>query len=197
MTGLETLLRVAYVDKYGNMQVKDGIEKIPSLGHFKEEQGMVLGIDPATKHLGMALATHTGEVVALFDIINMGFPDKESFRTCYLEFMQNNMPDLNITHTIYEIPVEASNNRTALQALNVLRDFISRFPKYIPNWRDIEMTEVNNYTWKTHFLANPKYKGRRKSTSLVKQAVMEEAYSIYPWTGDYSHIFRLFTNTMV
>ena len=56
----------------------------------------------------------------------------------------------------------------------------------VPALENAEFTEIGVGPWRSHFLKDPVYKGRRKKTELVKVATEEEACRRNPWLSEYA-----------
>ncbi len=184
------LLRVVASNKDyyqdGRGPVKSQILEYALVGHPRVN----VALDQSTSQIGVAVAdAETDELLCIMDLCNLGFPDKFEFKHCFLDFMRNNIEGLSIEHFFYEIPVEHARNMYSRRVLNDLMSFIEEMPHYVQSLKQAQMHAVNNLVWKTHFLADPAYKGRRKRTEDVKYSAQEEALKRFPWIGMHQNLF--------
>lgn len=141
-----------------------------------------VAIDQSTAQIGVAISDASNDqLLMLGDLQNLGFPSKYDFKQYFLHFMQNNFEGRNIQYFFYEIPVEHASNMYSRRALNDLMSFVEEMPRHIQSLKEARMLACNNLVWKSHFLKDPKYKGRRKRTEDVKVAAAEEALARFPW----------------
>lgn len=141
-----------------------------------------VAIDQSTSQIGVAIADASNDkLLMLGDLQNLGFPSKYEFKQYFLHFMQNNFEGRTIQYFFYEIPVEHASNLYSRRALNDLMAFVEEMPQHIQSLKQARMLACNNLVWKSHFLKDPRYKGRRKRTEDVKLAAAEEALARFPW----------------
>lgn len=142
-----------------------------------------VAIDQSTKQTGVAVAeAENNQLICIADLCNDGFPSRQDYQYALRDWMRVNFAGVKIEKFIYEIPVEHASNMYARKTLLSLMDFVERLPKYVPSLAQAEMMACNNLVWKTHYLKDPCYKGRRKQTEDVKFAAQEETWKRHPWT---------------
>lgn len=180
MTGLDSLLEVRYAlhtdEEYSCLHRTYGTQLIQGLKEVISGKKLVVALDQASRKTGVCFMEYpTRKVLAVADLINLGFPSKQMYFESMYDFFSRHISDETIFLFIYEIPVEHSKNHTTLAILEALRIFIKGFSHKIPSLSTANMVEVHNTTWKSQFLADAKYAGRRQKRELVKEAVREEA----------------------
>lgn len=149
-----------------------------------------IAFDQSTSQIGVAISDASdNQLIAVADLCNCGFPSKLDFKLALLDFMQNNFHDVDIDYFFYEIPVEHGDNIYTRRVLNNLMEFIEEMPRYLTPLANAKMYACNNLVWKSHYLEDPCYKGRRKTTSLVKVAAQEETWKRFPWTQQHGMYF--------
>lgn len=142
-----------------------------------------IAIDQSTKQTGVAIAEAEGnKLICVVDLCNDGFPSRQDYQYALRDWMRVNFDGVRIEKFIYEIPVEHASNMHARKTLLSLMDFVEHLPKSVPSLAKSEMMACNNLVWKTHYLKDPCYKGRRKRTEDVKFAAQEETWKRHPWT---------------
>ena len=190
MTEYDSLLEVRYGlitdDVYGCLHRTYGTDTIAALKSLIHGRKLLVALDQASRKTGVCFMDfETQQVLAVLDLINIGFPSKQMYFDSMYDFFSTHISDENIGLFIYEIPVEHSKNRATLAILEALRVFIKGFGKKIPSLSSSNMVEVHNTTWKSQFLASSKYAGRRQKRELVKEAVREEATDKVPELKQY------------
>lgn len=159
------------------------IEPIKALIHDKN---LVIGLDQATNKTGCCFMDFdTRQVLAAMDLINLGFPSKFQYFQAIYNFLANHIEDEHIVHFVYEIPLEHSPNSYARRALETMREFVKDFSKRMPSLCKANMVEINNQTWRSHFLKDSAYNGMRRSRNTAKLAAQAEAAKRCPDLADY------------
>lgn len=183
MSGVyDSCLRVVSANKNYDFTIVDEVNYSRPFLNVCRDVPIDIGIDQSTSQIGFAARNaDTHELLCMMDIVNMGFPDKESFKSAFARFLKLNLAGINVRTFIYEIPVEHGGNMYVRRILDDLLMFMSRLPGLVPELQKAEMLQVNNLTWKTHYLADPCYKGLRKRTEDVKRAAMAETLKRYSW----------------
>lgn len=180
MTEYDSLLEVRYGlssdGEYDCLHRTFGADLIQDIKETIHNKNLVIGMDQASRKTGVCFMDYeTQQVLAVVDLINLGFPSKQMYFDSIYDFFKTHISDELIKLFIYEIPVEHSKNHATLAVLEALRIFVKGFKIKIPSLTANNMVEVHNTTWKSQFLAAPKYAGRRQKRELVKEAVREEA----------------------
>ena len=179
MNEYDSLLQVRYSyagDKDAIGYVTSGSETIQEIKELIMGKNIVIGLDQATNKTGCCFMDFdTRQVLAVMDLINLGFPSKFMYFQAIYNFMSNHIADENVVHFVYEIPLEHASNSYVRRALESMRLFIKDFKKWIPSLSKTNMVEINNQTWRSLFLKDPCYKGRRKTRRDAKLAAQEEA----------------------
>lgn len=176
----ENLLEVRYslfTDDESNFYHRIyGTNTLKDLKNIIAGRHLVIALDQATNKTGVCFMDFdTSKVLAVLDIINPGFPSKQYYFNALYSFMYNHIADENVSLFVYEIPVEHSKNYKTLAVLEAMRLFIRDFKASIPSLSKVNMAEINVTCWRSHFLADNKYKGFRKERSLAKEATRQEA----------------------
>lgn len=141
------------------------------------KQELCLGVDQSTSQTGICLTDLKGKPVAVLDIINLGLP-----ASIYIEMMRewvfNNLPALQINRIVYE---EVGHNSPQKYVKRKLQAVANIFECYkTATKQTFPIIEINNVTWKKHYLADPCYKGRKKAREDVKLAIVEETCKRFP-----------------
>lgn len=153
-----------------------GTSAAPWLKQMIQGKQLVVALDQATIKTGMCIMDFdTRHVLAVFDIINRGFPSKQLYFESLYSFVNELIAKQNVRYFIYEIPVEHSKNYNTLALLEAMRLFVKNFKQRIPSLESAEMIEINSNTWKSNFLADPCYQGKRKARKDVKESARIEA----------------------
>lgn len=176
----DALFRVSACDANGRIQINKGTGPLEFIADNKHRL-LNVALDQSTVQIGVCITdAETDELLGVADVCNLGFPKTFDFKQYFLEFIKHNLFDARINIFFYEIPVEHGEDLHVRKVLNALRSFISDFPRYVPSLEDAKMVEINNRTWKTHFLASDIYTGRKSKTKDVKQSAMEETIVRFP-----------------
>lgn len=153
-----------------------GTDTIEPLRELIEDYNIVVALDQASIKTGMCIMDFdTREVLAALELINVGFPTKDLYFQAVYDFLKNNISDLTVKYFFYEIPVEHSKNVQASIVLEAMRQFIRDFSKVMPELVSANVVEVPSTTWKSLFLKDKRYAGKRKKRDLVKESTREEA----------------------
>lgn len=169
-----------------------GTRVSPLLKQIVSNRQLVISLDQATVKTGMCVMDfNTRQVLAVFDLINAGFPNKQLYFESLYDYVNELIANQSVRYFIYEIPVEHSNNSNTLALLEALRLFVKNFKHRIKSLQNAEMIEINSNTWKSNFLADPKYQGRRKKREDVKESARCEAIQRVPELELY---FNSYTN---
>lgn len=163
-----------------------GTDVIEELKNLITGKRLVIALDQATVKTGMCIIDFdTRAVLAVLDLINSGFPSKQLYFQSLYDFINNHFGEERIELFVYEIPVEHSKNIRTLAVLEAMRGFIQDFKNRIPSLSKINMVEINSNTWRSNFLAAPKYEGRRKKREAAKESAREEAVTRAPSLREY------------
>lgn len=166
--------------------VTEGPGTIEGIKACIQGKDIVVGLDQATNKTGCCFMDfNTRQVLAVMDIINLGFPSKFMYFQAVYDFLANHIEDEHIVHFVYEIPVEHSPNMNIRKVLESMRLFIRDFGKRMPSLSKMNMVEINIQTWRSHFLKDPCYKGLRRQREDAKLAARAEAIKRCPDLADY------------
>lgn len=183
------LLAVQYAYKGCENSAGYATEGSGVIGGIKElihGKNLVVGLDQATNKTGCCFMDFdTRQVLAVMDLINLGFPSKFMYFQAVYDFLANHIEDEHVVHFVYEIPVEHSPNMNIRRVLESMRLFIKDFGKRMPSLSKMNMVEINIQTWRSHFLKDPCYKGMRKQRQTAKIAARDEAIKRCPDLADY------------
>lgn len=185
----DPVFKILACDPDGNIQISKGVTALDVMDNNRDRL-INVALDQSTSQIGMCITdAETDDLLGIADICNLGFPTVFDFKQYFLALMKCNLFDSRIRHFFYEIPLEHGKNMRARRVLNDLREFISEFPHYIPSLESANMIEINNRTWKTHYLADPIYTGRKSRTEDVKLSAMNETMARFPGLERYCMSF--------
>lgn len=185
MTDYDTLLKVQYglvTDiEYFCVHEVCGVDIIKDLKAIITGKKLVIALDQATVRTGMCIMDYdTRCVLAVLDLINLGFPTKYLYFESLFDFLYNLIADEEIKCFAYEVPLEHSNNTKIRAVLNTMFEFIKGFKIRVPSLTDENMVAINSSTWRSHFLASNEYSGRRRSREAAKESARVEAAKRVP-----------------
>ena len=135
-----------------------------------------IAFDQSSTQTGVAITNMQGQLLAVIDIMNLGLPNADTYVRMIRKWINNNFVDLDIGFIICE---RAEQNAKQMYVKKVLQKLIGVLEDFAADY-DKVCYQIDNKTWKKHFLKDPKFKGRRKTTELVKPAVVERASELYP-----------------
>ena len=168
----------------------DGTQQIQIIKDAIAGKNLVVALDQATRNTGACIMDFdTRKMLVVMDIANLGFPRKQDFFEAMYVFLKNHIEDETIKYFMYEIPVEHSKNVYMRAPLEAMRQFIKGFKVRMPSLSKINMIEVPNQVWKSSFLVDKKYNGRRKNREDVKESAREEAASRLPEFAEYFYAY--------
>lgn len=160
----------------GKVYKKTGIDTIiPELNI-----PVLIGVDQSTKQTGICITTLSGKILLVLDIINYGLDSSELYTAMLDMWVENNFNNLIIEKIIYEEVDHNAPQMYVRRKLQAVADIFNKFKYRYKGSGKMDVCCINNLTWKKHFLADDKYKGRRRKTQDVKLAVQEEVCSRFP-----------------
>jgi hypothetical protein len=146
-----------------------------------------IGVDESTKQTGICIADMKGNPLMLIDLINIALPKAEVYLTLLRRWVNKTLPKMKVKRIIYE---EINQNAPQQYARRRLMQVANIFETYVDECEDnIEITCINNKTWKKHLLADDKYKGQRTKTDLVKSAVQNAVAEWIPVVNLYRSVY--------
>lgn len=135
-----------------------------------------VAFDQSSTQTGIAITDENAVLVAVVDIINLGLPNADTYVRMIRKWINNNFVGLDIDYIICE---RAEQNAKQMYVKKVLQKLIGVLEDFAADCGRV-CYQIDNKTWKKHFLKDKKYEGRRVKTELVKVAIVERATEINP-----------------
>lgn len=190
MGSLDAGFRVVYSTKDEETRSYKGPYAMPHLLDYTANRRINIGLDQSTTQSGLAVSdAETDELLVVADITNLGMPSKQHYKEYLAEFLYENFCDATIDYFIYERPLDHSKDGRTQDILKDLELFIKRAVAKIPGLKDAKVIGSNNRVWRTHYLKDKRYQGRRQLREDVKQAAREECNLRFPWFNNQSSLF--------
>lgn len=144
------------------------------------EQRVSIAFDQSSTQTGISIMDDNNRLVAVVDLINKGLP-KEDFIRMVRRWIHLNLDKYSIRYVICERAEQNAPQQYVKKLLQKLIDIIEDFAmdKNVPHY------QLDNKTWKKHYLAEDKFKGRRVKTELVKPAIVDKTCDLYPELHNY------------
>jgi hypothetical protein len=177
--GYSALFKVT-ISTHGKVFAISGTKRV--LPELAEE--VCIGVDQSTTQTGICITDLKGKPIAVLDLINLGLP-ANIYIEMTREWVFNNFSVLKINRIVYE---EVGHNAPQRYVKKKLQAVANIFEAYkVASREDFTVAEINNVTWKKHYLADPCYKGRKKARADVKQAIVEETCKRFPQFERYQY----------
>lgn len=134
-----------------------------------------ISFDQSSTQTGIAIMDDNNKLVMVIDLINRGL-QKEDFIRLVRKWIDLNLSKFNIHYIIYEREEQNAPQQYVKKLLQKLIDIIRDFSAD----KGVSCFEIDNKTWKKHYLKEDKFKGRRVKTALVKPAIVEKTCDLCP-----------------
>ena len=135
---------------------------------------LIITVDESSTQCGICIATASGNILAIMDVINNGLP-RDDFIRFFRKWFRLNFSQYKIKYIVCE---RAEQNAPQMYVRKLLQKLITILEDFASDY-DAEFYQIDNKTWKKHFLSDDCYKGQRIKTELVKLAVVDRACRIY------------------
>lgn len=147
-----------------------------------------LAFDQSSTQTGIAVADENGKLIGVLDIMNLGLPNADTYIRMLRKWINNNFANLDIGYIICE---RAEQNAHQMYVKKILQKLIAVLEDFAVDCNNV-CYQIDNKTWKKHFLKEDKFHGRRVKTEYVKVAVVEKATDLYP---DLQFYYRFMKST--
>lgn len=152
------------------------------------DRELIVAIDPSTNQTGLAVSDTDKNPILLADIITKNIYDKEAIHQMLEHFFEDSLAHANVHSFILEEPFLGNNEHT-YRVLNRLKRHLKSLTKRIPALTNSRFGEIKPSAWRSTFLADKKYKGRKHRRSDAKESAMEETLCQIPTAAPYFNSF--------
>lgn len=153
------------------VSLEKGVNKILDIIPEK----ICIAFDQSSTQTGIAISNAKGKIICVIDVINKGIP-KESFIRMMRRWLYINFENQDIEYIICERAEQNAPQQYVKKLLHKLIDMLEDFSADM----NVPCYQIDNKTWKKHYLKDSKFDGRRVKTELVKAAVVEKTCDLYP-----------------
>lgn len=149
---------------------------------------LLVGFDQSTTQTGMFVKTVDGTPVLTVDFVNkISLP-----HALYEQMMLIMLKKMFTAHKVELVVIEkpfGQKSKISFEAMIKLKGFMETLMYTIPSFNGVKLGEIYPQSWRKEFLKNPKYNGRKKATSDLKQCAREESVDRYPNLATYMYAF--------
>lgn len=140
----------------------------------------IIGLDMSMTQSGIAILDADWKVVSMIDLINNG-EKKDNYLTHLRAIFNSNFKKLNIKFVILEEQIATENGRMVYGKMSELQGSILSMSGIF----GVNMNRIKPQVWKSEFLKDDRYKGRRKKTIDSKISAGEEVERRFPYCKKY------------
>ena len=145
-----------------------------------------IAFDQSSTQTGIAIMDENSTLICVIDIVNCGLPSSDEYVRMIRKWINNNLLNLNVGYIICE---RAEQNARQMYVKKVLQKLIGVLDDFAAEYGKV-CYQIDNKTWKKHYLKDAKFDGRRVKTELVKPAIVERTCDLYPDLKFYYRFMR-------
>lgn len=172
--GPENTYRIIDLDCDEEFQDNNGRLKL------KSEDEYILGLDMSTTQSGIAILDTDWNIVSMIDLINNG-EKKDDYLNHLRAVFNSNFKRLKIKLVVLEEQIATENGRMIYGKMSELQGSVLSMSGIF----GVNMNRIKPQVWKSSFLKDPRYKGRRQSTLDSKISAGDEVERRFPKCGKY------------
>ena len=145
-----------------------------------------IGFDQSTSQTGLAVKTvEDNRLIALFDFINLGGKiQNTTFSEMIVHTLAEMFAESQVETIVIEKPFQGKGARTH-ETLLMLKGVIRTLTVRVKGMRNAEIVEILPVTWRSEYLKDKRYTGKKKDRKKAKESAMQETGIRYPDTKMY------------